>query len=127
MNFTGPVVHAIDQCKVSWRTRKQKWDEENKVQSFERKLLTDLKGKAAEDGAAVAAGESEKDGVTAGIRLRLDVVVEQLGPIVLVHAHVPSYDTSSHQICYKSNWSKMEDACSALGNDKDRLTYGPCF
>ena len=115
MNFTGPAL----QCKISWRTRKQKWDEGNKIQSFsiQTKLLTYLKGKAAEDGAAVAAGEPEKDGVTAGIRLRLDEVVEQLGPIVVVHAHV--YDTSSHQICYKSMQIGAKWRMHALGNDKD--------
>ena len=52
--------------------------------------LTNLVGEAAEDGAAVAAGEPEEErGVAGGAGLGLDEVVEELHAGVLVHLHVP--------------------------------------
>lgn len=51
---------------------------------------TDLVGEAAEDGAAVAAGEPEEErGVIGGAGLGLDEVVEELHAGVLLHLHVP--------------------------------------
>lgn len=55
-------------------------------------ILTNLVGEAAEDGAAVAAGEPEEErGVAgcAGLGLGPDEVVEELHAGVLVHLHVP--------------------------------------
>ena len=51
--------------------------------------LTDLEDQSTEHAAAVAAGEPEEDGVTAGVALRLHEVVEQLCPVLLVDGHVP--------------------------------------
>jgi hypothetical protein len=55
-------------------------------------LLTNLEEEGAEDGAAVAAGDPEEDGVGAGVALRLDEVVEQLGAVLLVDRHVPGLE-----------------------------------
>lgn len=56
---------------------------------------TDLVGEAAEDGAAVAAGEPEEErgviGGGGGAGLGLDEVVEELHAGVLLHLHVPSF------------------------------------
>jgi len=66
-----------------------------------RAYLTNLVGEAAEDGAAVAAGEPEEErGVAGGAGLGLDEVVEELHAGVRVDLHVPSFTTQ-----YKYNFS----------------------
>ena len=60
-------------------------------------IHTNLVGEAAEDGAAIAAGEPEEERGVAGLGLGLgpDEVVEELDAGVLVHLHVPLNSVSS--------------------------------
>jgi hypothetical protein len=79
-------------------------------------LLTNLEEEGAEDGAAIAAGDPEEDGVGAGVALRLDEVVEQLGAVLLVDRHVPVQSDTTGPLTYTDAGS-MENRQSRWGND----------
>jgi hypothetical protein len=68
-------------------------------------LLTDLEEEGAEHGAAVAAGEPEEDGVAAGVALRLEEVVEQLCPVLLVDGHISDRSTTRLTSAAARTWS----------------------
>jgi len=78
--------------------------------------LTNLVGEAAEDGAAVAAGEPEEErGVAggAGLGLRLDEVVEELHAGVLVHLHVPLiYHAPNSVSSFRATTAKLNPKCA---------------
>jgi len=80
--------------------------------------LTNLVGEAAEDRAAVAAGEPEEErGVTGGaglgLGLGLDEVVEELHAGVLVHLHVPLiYHAPNSVSSFRATAAKLNPKCA---------------